>query len=166
METRLPLLYQLLEEEIAQYRLLIEETKEESNYLRKGSIDGLLKSVRSLERHTDAIHKVHDSIRNTIAAILISRGKDDNEYTLSGLLAVLPVEDGRKIRLYQGTLERLKEWASLVNRQNKIFIQESLSYCKSFFSLLIQPWGESSVYSQSGQKRSSTFLPQSLNRKV
>jgi hypothetical protein len=102
----------------------------------------------------------------TTAAILSSLGKEETEKNLSGLMEVLPSSEGQKIRFYQGTVAKLKEWVSLINNRNKVFIQEYLTYWRDLFSLLTQPCGESPVYMSSGQKRSSALPPQSLNRKV
>jgi flagellar biosynthesis/type III secretory pathway chaperone len=166
MEKSLQILYQLLEEEISQYQLLLEEIKKESAYLRQRSPEGLIKSVRSLEEHAAVILKLNEGIKIGIETILNSFGKAGQEKTLTGLTAILPSQEARKIKAYQSTLKKLKEWVSQVNNRNKTFIKESLAYWRDLFSLLTQPQGESPVYLSSGQRRSFILPPQSLNRKV
>ncbi len=166
MEKPLLLLYPLLEEEISHYQSLIAEIEKESQYLQQGFTEGLIRSVRSLEQQTTAIHRVNGAIRKTITAILATLGKEDRGENLLDLMEVLPFPEGRKIRSYQRTLEKLKEWVSLLNNQNKNFIQEALAYGRNLFALLTQPGEESSIYLPSGQRGTATFPPQSLNRRV
>jgi len=159
-------LYDLLEEEIFQYHLLVEELKKESEHLRRGSVDSLTESLYSLEIHAAAIHKVHDSIQKTVGKALAFLSPGEEKRNLPRLLAVLPPEDAGRIKSYQKALERMKIWMARINERNKSYIQESLNYWKDLVSLLTEPLAESLVYVQNGKKSVSASLPCTLNRKV
>jgi len=159
-------LYDLLEEEIFQYHLLVEELKKESEHLRRGSVDSLTESLYSLEIHAAAIHKVHDSIQKTVGKVLAFLSPGEEKRNLSRLLAALPPEDAGRIKSYQNTLDRMKTWVGRINERNKNYIQESMNYWKDLVSLLTEPLAESPVYVQNGKKSVSGSLPCTLNRKV
>lgn len=159
-------LYDLLEEEILQYQLLVEELKKESEHLRRGSVDSLTESLHSLEIHASAIRKVHESIQKAVEKALAFLSPGEEERNLSRLLAVLPPEDAGRIKSCQKALERMKIWMARINERNKNYIQESLNYWKDLVSLLTEPLAESPVYVQNGKKSVSGSLPCTLNRKV
>jgi hypothetical protein len=159
-------LYDLLEEEIFQYHLLVEELKKESEHLRRGSVDSLAESLHSLEIHAAAIRKVHESIQKTVGKALAFLSPGEEERNLSRLLAVLPPEDAGRIKSCQKALERMKIWMARINERNKNYIQESLNYWKDLVSLLTEPLAESPIYAQNGKKSVSGSLPCTLNRKV
>ncbi len=159
-------LYDLLEEEIFQYHLLVEELKKESEHLRRGAVDSLTESLQSLEIHVAAIRKVHESIQKTTGKALAFLSPGEEKRNLSHLLAVLPPEDAGRIQSYQKTLERMKIWMARINERNKGYIQESMNYWKDLVSLLAEPLAESMVYVQNGKKSVSPSLPCTLNRKV
>ena len=159
-------LYQLMEEEILQYHLLAEELKKESECLRQGSPDSLTESLHSLEIHTTAIRKAHGSIQSLIQKMLPLLNPQEEKKNLESLLALLPPEEGKRVRSYQKTLERLKKWSARINERNKLYLQESLSCWKDLVSLLTEPLADSPIYLQKGIKSTPVPLPYSLNRKV
>ncbi len=159
-------LYDLLEEEIFHYHLLVEELKKESDHLRRGSVDSLTESLQSLEIHAAAIRKVHESIQKTVGKTLALLSPGEAERGLSRLLAVLPPEDAKPIQSYQNTLDRMKIRIARINERNKSYIQESMNYWKDLVSLLAEPLAESPVYVQNGKKSVSASLSLTLNRKV
>jgi len=159
-------LYDLLEEEIFQYHLLVEELKKESEHLRRGSVESLTESLQSLEIHAAAIRKVHDSIQKAVEKALAFLSPGEGERNLSRLLAVLPPEDAGRIKSCQKTLERMKIWMARINERNKNYIKESMNYWKDLVSILTEPLAESPVYVQNGKKSVSASLPRTLNRKV
>ncbi len=159
-------LYDLLEEEIFHYHLLVEELKKESEHLRRCSVNSLTESLQSLEIHAAAIRKVHESIRKSVGKTLALLSPGEAERGLSRLLAVLPPEDAGPIKSYQNTLARMKIRIARINERNKSYIRESMNYWKDLVSLLAEPLPESSVYVQNGKKSVSPSLSLTLNRKV
>ena len=159
-------LYRQMEQEILHYHLLVEEMKKESEYLKKGSTNSLLESLRSIENHTTELQKIHESIQKSIEKILGPREGKEERRELSSLLFLLPPKDSQRIKDYLRTLGSLKKWITQINARNKAFIQESLAYWKDLFFLLAGVPAESPVYFQNGKTQSSTHPPISLSREV
>jgi flagellar biosynthesis/type III secretory pathway chaperone len=158
-------LCQSMEEEIFFYHLLAEELKKESDFLRKGSTDSLLSSLRSLEVHTREVRKIHEATQRIVQKMLAMKGREGEE-SLPNLLALLAPAESQRIKDYQRTLGALKKRITQVNARNKTFAQGSLDFWRDLYSLLTQPLAESRVYIQNGKTQSPTHLPISLNRKV
>jgi len=156
---------QAMEEEIFLYHLLAEELKKESEFLRKGSTDSLMESLRSLEVHTGEIRKTRETVQRTLEKILISEGIAENE-GLSALVTILAPPDYQRVKDYHWTLERIKKGIAQINSRNKTFVEESLNCWRSLFSLITDPLAEGPVYIRNGKTRASAHLPVSLNRKV
>jgi hypothetical protein len=159
-------LYDLLEEEIFHYHLLVEELKKESEHLRRGSVDSLTESLQSLEIHAATIRKIHESIQKTVGKTLALLSPGEAERGLSRLLVVLPPQDAAPIKSYQNTVDGLKIRMARINERNKTYIKESMNYWKDLVTLLTEPLAESPVYVQNGKKSVSGSLPRTLNRKV
>ena len=75
LRDHLNLLYQLMDQEISHYSLLIQEMKKESECLRQGSTESLIHIVHSIEHHTETIHGLRETIQETIGKILSNRRK-------------------------------------------------------------------------------------------
>jgi flagellar biosynthesis/type III secretory pathway chaperone len=163
MESQVQVLLRLMEEEISHYEELVKELKKETDYLRRGSPEDLLGSVKAVAPHVEAIQQIHQSIRKKIAEVLNITGQ---EKTLVELMALLPPRDSQKLRKYQGTLDKLKEWVMQINSRNKAFIQDSLAYGRDLFSLLTPSTAAAPVYVQNGKKRPPAQQPLSVDRKV
>lgn len=166
MEKSLHRLYDLLEQEIGEYRCLIEDLKEESKILQKNSSDSLMGAVHTIERRTSAIMKINRSIQSTIEGMMASMDLSPSEKNLEEFVTVLPIQDRQRIEGYRKTLARLREWARGTNARNRSFIEEAANYWKGLFSILNQEIAESPVYVQDGRKKLSGLPPYSLNRKV
>jgi len=158
MEKPLHRLYELLEQEIGEYRCLIEELKEESKILQKNSSDSLMPAVHTIERRTSAIMKINRSIRDTIEGMMASMNLSPSEKGLDELATVLPLQDRQRIESYRKTLARLREWARRINARNRSFIAEAANYWKGLSSILNQEIAESPVYIQDGGKSFPVFL--------
>jgi flagellar biosynthesis/type III secretory pathway chaperone len=163
MESQEQVLFRMMEEEISHYEELVKKLQKEADYLRQGSPEDLLGEVKAVAQHVEAIQQIHQSIRKTIAEVLNTTGQ---EKTLVELMALLPPGDSQKLRKYQGTLDKLKEWVMQINSRNKAFIQDSLAYGRDLFSLLTPSTAASPVYVQNGKRRPSAQQPLSVDRKV
>jgi hypothetical protein len=166
LRDHLNVLYQLMDQEISLYSLLIQEMKKESECLRQGSTESLIHIVHSIEHHTETIHGLRKAIQETIGEILTSEGRGQAEKTLSSLSIILPSADRKRITLYQSTLTKLRAWASQVNDLNKAFVNDILAHVRDLIVLLTHPGGESSGYIQNGKRGQTAPLPYALNREV
>jgi len=163
MESQGQILLRLMEEEISHYEKLVGELKKEADCLRQGSPEDLLGSVQAVARHVETIQQLHQSIRKTIAEVLNLTGQ---EKTWAELMALLPPLYSQKMRKYQRTLDKLKEWVMQINSRNKAFIQDSLAYGRDLFSLLTPSIATAPVYVQNGKKSPPAQQPLSVDRKV
>ncbi len=159
-------LYRCLEEEILHYHLLGEELKKESEILRRGSVEGLTESLRSVEMHIDEIHRAHESIAKVIEEMVGALRPEEKERNLGTLMTLLPAKEGQRIRSYERTLAGLKKWTLQVNARNQTYIQDSLACWKDLVSWLTLPLSEPPVYVQNGTQPSLSPQPFSLNRRV
>jgi hypothetical protein len=166
MEKPLHRLYALLEQEIREYRCLIEELKEEAKTLQKNSSDSLMQAVHRIEGRTSAIVKLNRSVQDTIEGMMTDMKMDPSEKNLDKLVTVLPPPERRRIEGYRETLARLREWIGRINARNRSFIEEAANYWKGLFTILNQEVADSPVYIQDGRKKSPGLPPYSLNRKV
>lgn len=166
MESQIQAVARLLEEEILHYEKLVAALKKEADYLRQGSPEDLLKSVKAVSEHTEAISQIHQDVRRKVEKILNSAGDEKLEKPLRDLMLLLPPPEVQRLQRYQGTLDKLKNWVMQINSRNKAFIQESLAHWKDLFSLLNPAQAASPVYVPNGKKNPSRQLPVSLDRKV
>lgn len=159
-------LYDLMEQQIAGYRHLLEEVKRVSRHLRPVSAEALIVSIKDIGEETDRLLHLGKRTEGKIGEILSRRGRAGEESSLTSLLGILPPVHHRRIGLYQRTLKRLRRWVEEVNGRNRVFVAESLSFVKQFLSLFMEPMKGSAVYAKDGQKRSLAFSPSSLDRRV
>jgi hypothetical protein len=156
----------MMEEEIRHHQNLLDEIRREAVYIRENSAEALLQSVHAIGEHAKAIASVQRNIQQKVKGILVSSGMDPDADSLKSFFSLLPSADGRKMRMYQNSLERLKKWILEINQRNKSFIQDSLSYWKELFSMATGLRQQFLVYVQNGQKKTSVYQPLSLDRKV
>jgi hypothetical protein len=166
MESQIQAVARLLEEEISHYENLVAALKKEADYLRQGSPEDLLKSVKVVSEHAEAISQIHQDVRKRLEIILNSAGNEKLEKPLRDLMLLLPPQEAQRLQRYQGTLDKLKGWVMQINSRNKAFIQESLSHWKDLFSLLNPAHAALPGYMPNGKKNPSRQLPVSLDRKV
>jgi flagellar biosynthesis/type III secretory pathway chaperone len=166
MESQAEIVLRMMEEEIFHYEKLVEELKREADFLRQGSPEELVRSVKAVALQVETIQQIHQSARERIEEILKSAGIEKKGKNLLNLMAFLPPGDSQKLRKYQGTLDKLREWVMQINTRNKAFIQNSLGYWRDILSLLNPSTAPATVYVQNGQKRPSAQRPLALDRKV
>jgi hypothetical protein len=167
LEVDLNSLCQLMEEEISAHHLLIGEMKKESECLRKGSTDSLAEVVKKIEQHREVILALQNRIQKSIRNVLDFHGKrEEMENNLTSLLTVLPPPYHEKVKSYQRTLRQLRAWVQKINDQNKVFIEECLTYLRDLISWLIHPALESPGYIQTGQEKTTVHFPRALDREV
>jgi hypothetical protein len=166
MDSQVEIVLRMMEEEIFHYEKLVEELKKEADFLRQGSPEELVESVKAVALQVETIQQIHQSARERIEEILKSAGIEKKGKNLSNLMAVLPPGDSQKLRKYQGTLHKLREWVMQISTRNKAFIQNSLGYWRDIFSLLNPSTAPATVYVQNGKKRPSAQQPLALDRKV
>jgi hypothetical protein len=166
-EVDLNSLCQLMEEEISAYHRLIEVMKREWECLRKGSAGSLTEVVKEIEQQRETVLSLQDRIQESIHKVLDFHGKrEEMGNNLTSLLTVLPPPYHEKVKSYQRNLGQLKGWVQKINDQNRLFIEEFLTYLHDVISWLIHPGLESPGYIQTGREKTTVPLPRALDREV
>jgi len=165
LEDEVNALSELMEKEVSIYHLLIDELKRESECLRRGEIESLVKVVKTIEHHTEALHRLKTSIQSSIGRVLEVLEKDGQERTLSHLLSLLPPGQRGKVKLCLKTLLQLEEWVKKTNQKNKTFIEEHLIHLRHLTSFLIHPVPDPPCYPKTG-RCSPAVAPYALDREV
>lgn len=166
LEKDLEGLYDIMEQQIARYRHLLEEVKKVSKGLRPVSPDSLMRSLKGIGEETEALLSLGKRTEEKIGEILSRHGTKGEEGSLSSLLRALPPPHQRRMGLYQRTLKRLRRWVEEANERNRLFAAESLELVRDLLGRFLDPMKGSTVYSKDGQKRSLTVSPSSLDRRV
>jgi flagellar biosynthesis/type III secretory pathway chaperone len=166
MESQVEMILRKLEEEIFHYENLVKELRREADILRQGSSEDLAKSVKIVMSLGEKIQQIHQSVDKGIEEILKSAGLEKKEKNFANLISLLTPGDSQKLRKYQGSLDKMREWVMQINTRNKAFIQSSLTYWRDIFSLLNPSPAEAPIYVHNGKRRPSAQQPLALDRKV
>lgn len=160
-------LCKLFDEEIRQYNELIQDLKKESEYLREGLTEPLMKVIQSIEEHVRCIEDIEKKISDQVAEALPAiRGTEMvGKRGLSILFPLLPQEEQIRIEHYQKQLAQIKERVRRINERNKWFAGEYLALLSDMISLIVNPSPDTICYGQKGLKSvGSSSL--ALNREV
>ncbi len=157
-------IYRLLDQEVANYRKLVEEIKEEARCLRAGETEPLMRSVRAIEDRVKTIRMIEEEVQKKANAILHHIGKGEEDHPFSRLSSLLPSSHQSRLSSYQRTLSQLKAWVNQLNERNKAFIHDYMNVLSTLVSPLINQWNESSKYP--GYKPFTGSFPYALNQEV
>lgn len=166
LERDLEGLYDLMEQQIAGYRRLLEEVKSVSKHLRPVSPESLMRSFGEIGKETNLLVDLGKKTEETIGQMLRRQGREGEERSLSHLLRHLPSVHRQRVGLYQQTLTRLRRWVEEVNGRNRALVAESLSLVKHLLSLFLDSVKGAPVYSKNGQTRPLALSARSLDRRV
>ena len=158
MESQIQAVVRMMEEEISHYEKLVADLKKEADFLRQGSPEELVKSVKAVSEQAEAISQIHQDVRKKVEEILNSAGEKRGKIS-QDLCAFCRRQEAQRLRKYQGTLDKLREWVMQINTRNKAFIQNSLEYWRDIFSLLNPANAASTVYVQNGKRESVQASP-------
>jgi hypothetical protein len=136
-ENELGRLYGLLDQEVAAYRLIIEELKNQAECLREGDTDRLLEVVCTMGQQTDVAQEVQKAV-GTLIGTSPPRGNGGGE-ALDRLAARVSPADRKRVISYGRTLKDLRARISRMNERNKIFVREHLDFFSELTSSLVAP---------------------------
>lgn len=131
------LLYHLLDQEVANYRQLIDEIKKEAKYLRTGETEALIRSVQAIDERIKTIRSIEEQVRGAAETLLHRLGKDGKERPLSCLGSLLPPVHQSRLSAYQQTLSQLKQWAKQINDQTTTYIRDYMDFLSNLISPLV-----------------------------
>ncbi|MGQ9720130.1 MAG: flagellar export chaperone FlgN [Candidatus Jordarchaeum sp.] len=158
-------LYSLLNEELTQYQLLINGLKTESEYLRTGQVEPLIKMVRVIEEKIGNILEIESKVKNFIKMIIPY--DSDKEASFSHLYSNISTYDRSKLKNIERELDLSKKEVQDINEKNKRFAQEYLSILSEIIRLIVSPPPEKLFYDRKGGCEKNIPLSlSSLNREV
>ena len=159
-------LWKLMEEDTVSYQALLEDMGQEWESLKKDDLSSLLPLLHAKETHIQKVKVNRESVAQILDGLLGERVKKDQPRVLSDLLpSALPAQ-AQKIKSYLVGSERLRRQIMAMNERNKRFIQETLDYFKSIFSLFTSSGQEEPAYVQKGKPVFTPLPPCWMNREV
>ena len=156
----------LLEEEITSYRNVLDDLKQEWEFLKRNDTSSLISLLQIKGIHISRIQELRKSVDQAFAELVIHWVEPNFPKTVSDLAPHVPISQAKRISHYQGTVSRLKQKIHRLNEQNKRFIQENLDFIQGLFSLLTCPPKEETYYVKEGRKESAPRVSSWVSRKV
>ena len=165
-QNQLDCLCSLLEEEIASYRSVLEDLKQEWEFLRINDTSSLISLLPLKGIHLSKIQEVRKSVDQAFQELVINWAEPNLPQTVFDLAPYLPNLQGKRITQYHNTISRLKKEILQLNEQNKRFIQENLDFIRGLFSFLTCHPQEEALYAKGGRKESASPTSAWVSRKV
>jgi flagellar biosynthesis/type III secretory pathway chaperone len=156
----------LLEEEITSYRSVLDDLKQEWEFLKINDTSSLISLLQIKGIHISRIQELRKSVDQAFAELMIHWVGTNFPKTVFDLAPHVPILQGKRIFHYQSTISRLKKKIHQLNEQNKRFIQENLDFIRGLFSLLTSPAKEETYYVKGGKKESAPRASSWVSRKV
>jgi len=162
---RLKRLWDLLDQEIAAYQVLLQDLKKEWECLKQDDTLTLPTLLQAKVAHIHRIEEIQESLQGILSDLQASFHSTSPKRILD-LLSRFSISQANRFRDYQKQVNQLRGQIFRINERNKCFIQEILNYLKGLFSLLISPALEDPVYLKDGRKISPPSLPSWMSKEV
>jgi flagellar biosynthesis/type III secretory pathway chaperone len=156
----------LLEEEITSYTSVLDDLKQEWEFLKTNDTSSLISLLQIKGNHISRIQELRKSVDQAFTELAIHWVEPNFPKTVFDLAPHVPVSQAKRIIHYQGTISRLKQKIHQLNEQNKRFIQENLDFIRGLFSLITCPAQEETYYVKGGKKESAPRASSWVSRKV
>ena len=156
----------LLEEEIASYRSVLEDLKQEWALLRINDTSSLIALLQIKGMHVARIQEIRKCVDHAFEELVFNWSGPNTPQAIFDLTPHVPIPQGKKLSQYQNTISRLKKEIHQLNEKNKRFIQENLDFIQGLFALLTRPAQEETFYVKGGRKGSPPLAPSWVSRKV
>lgn len=156
----------LLEEEIASYRSVLEDLKQEWELLKINDTSSLISLLQSKGMHIAKIQEIRKCVDDAFEELVFHWAEPNTPQTIFDLTPHVPIPQGKRLTHYKNTISRLKQEIHQLNEQNKRFIQENLDFIRGLFALLTCPAQEETFYVKGGRKKSPPLASSWVSRKV
>jgi flagellar biosynthesis/type III secretory pathway chaperone len=156
----------LLEEEITSYKSVLEDLRQEWEFLKINDTSSLISLLQRKGIHLSRIQEVRKSVDQAFAELVIHWAEPNFPKTVFELAPYAPIPQAKRMTDYQNTISKLKQEIHQLSEQNKRFIQENLDFIQGLFSLLTCPPQEETYYVRGGRKESSPLASSWVSRKV
>ena len=159
-------LFSLLGKEIASYRSVLEDLKQEWGFLRINDTSSLIALLQIKALHITRIQELRQAVDQAFEKLIIDWAEPKPPQTVFDLTPHVPVPQAKKLTHYKSTISRLQREIHQLNEQNKRFIQENLDFIRGLFGLLTCPSQEETFYVKGGRRESPPLTPSWVSRKV
>jgi len=156
----------LLEKEIASYRSVLEDLKQEWGFLKTNDTSSLIALLQVKVLHITRIQELRQAVDQAFEKLIIDWAEPKPPQTVFDLTPHVPVPQAKKLTHYKNTISRLQRGIHQLNEQNKRFIQENLDFIRGLFALLTGPSQEETFYVKGGRRESPSLAPSWVSRKV
>ncbi len=156
----------LLEEEIASYRSVLEDLKQEWEFLKINDTSSLISLLQTKALHLARIREQRQAVDQAFEKLIIDWAEPKPPQTVFDLTPHVPVPQAKRLTHHKNTISRLQQEIHQLNEQNKRFIQENLDFIRGLFALLTCPTQEETFYVRGGKKESPPLASSWVSRKV
>jgi len=156
----------LLEEEIAAYRCVLEDLKQEWGLLKIDDTSSLISLLQRKGMHVARIQEVRKGVDQAFEELVFHWAEPEAPRTIFDLMPHVPIPQGKKLAYYKNTISRLQQEIHQLNEQNKRFVRENLEFVRGLFTLLTCPAPEETLYVKGGKKKPSSLASSWVSRKV
>jgi len=156
----------LLEEEIASYRSVLEDLKQEWELLRINDTSSLISLLPIKALHITKIQELRQDVDQAFEKLIIDWAEPKPPQTVFDLTPHVPIPQAKRLTHHKNTISRLQQKIHQLNEQNKRFIQENLDFIRGLFALLTRPAQGETIYVKGGRKESAPLAASWVSRKV
>ena len=165
-QNQLDSLCSLMEEEITSYRSVLEDLKQEWEFLKTNDTSSLISLLQMKGVHISRIQELRKSVDQVFAELVTHWVESNHPKTVFDLAPHVPIPQAKRLLHYKSAISKLKQEIHQLNEQNKRFIKENLDFIQGLFSLLTGPAKEETYYLKGGRKESAPRASSWVSRKV
>ena len=166
MQIAIQILENLFHEKILLYQDLVECLKKERDVLGNTDMDGLWKIADEKHSIVARIETVRNKILTALSGIPTDRLTDGVSFDLARVYSLIPRMHRERIKKPYFSLVSLKGEIQRRSRENKLFIEECLSFLDELIAIITDTGKQGAVYDNGRCSRNKDHANLLLHREV
>ena len=166
MQMAIQALENLFHEKILLYQDLVECLKKERDVLHNTDMDGLWEIADEKQSIVARIETVRSKILTALSDVPIDRPTDGVSFDLARVYSLIPRMHRERIKKPYFSLVSLKGEIQRRSRENKLFIEECLSFLDELIAIITDTGKQGAVYDNGRSSRSKEHANLLLHREV
>lgn len=166
MQIAIQTLENLFHEKILLYRDLVECLKKERDVLANTDMDGLWEIADEKQSIVARIETVRNKILTALSGIPMDRLTDGSSFDLARVYSLIPRMHRECIKKPYFSLVSLKGEIQRRSRENKLFIEECLSFLDELIAIITDTGKQGAVYDNGRSSRNKNHANLLLHREV
>ena len=166
MQTSIQTLEDLFYEKILLYQDLVECLKKERDILINTDMDALWEIADEKQSVISRIEAVRDKILSALSEAAIDHGMDAVSFDLARVYSVIPRMHGERIKKPYMSLVNLKGEIQRRSQENKLYIEECLSFLDELIGIIADTGKPKDVYDNGRSLRNKGQANLLLHREV